>query len=144
MELALLVYGISVMSSAGGFLAAIMGGFSVYLTIQLIRMIDSKHNRSSRYLTKGKDWHDQHEKKLFTSMKKIITGMCITGLVGVLLPTEKTMWMMTAAYAGQSAVQSETARKLGVLIEKKLEGLIEGIDEEAKKKIKQNSTKESK
>lgn len=125
MELALLVYGISVLSSAGGFLVAIMGGLSVYLAIQLFRMMDSKSNRSSYYLSKGKEWHDQHEKKLFTSIKKIIAGMCIAGLVGVLLPTEKTMWMMTAAYAGQSMVQSETAKKLGVLIEKKLESLIE-------------------
>lgn len=137
MELALLVYGISVLSSAGGFLVAIMGGLSVYLTIQLFRMIDSKHDRSSSYLTKGKEWHDQHEKKLFTSIKKIIAGMCITGLVGVLLPTEKTMWMMTAAYTGQSMVQSETGKKLGVLIEKKLEGLIEEADSQAKGKIKE-------
>lgn len=144
MELALLVYGISVLSSAGGFLVTIMVGLFAYLTIQLLRMINSKQDRRFRSFTKGKEWHDQHEKKLFTSIKKIITGMCITGLVSVLLPTEKTMWMMTAAYAGQSSVQSETARKLGVLIEKKLEGLIEEIDEEAKKKIKQNSTKESK
>lgn len=137
MELALLVYGISVLSSAGGFLAAIMGGLSVYLTIQLFRMIVSKQDRSLSHYSKGKEWHDQHEKKLFTSIKKIIAGMCITGLVGVLLPTEKTMWMMTAAYAGQSMVQSETAKKLGVLIEKKLEGLIEEADSQAKVKIKE-------
>ena len=137
MELALLVYGISVLSSVGGFLGAIAGGLLIYLAIQLFRMVESKHSRDSIYLTKGKEWHDQHEMKLFTSIKKIIAGVCITGFVGVLLPSEKTMWMMTAAYAGQSVVQSETGKKLGVLIEKKLEGLIEEADSQAKGKIKE-------
>lgn len=137
MELALLVYGISVLSSTGGFLGAIMGGLFLYLVIQLFRMIESKNSRGSSYSNKGKEWHDQHEMTLFTSIKKIIAGICITGFVGVLLPSEKTMWMMAAAYAGQSVVQSETGKKLGVLIEKKLEGLIEEAESQAKGKIKE-------
>lgn len=140
MGLALLVYGISVLSSAAGFLGAIMGGLFIYLVIQLFRMFESKNCRGSTYSNKGKEWHDQHEMKLFTSIKKIIAGICITWFVGgVLLPSEKTMWMMAAAYAGQSIVQSETGKKLGVLIEKKLEGLIEEADSQAKGKIKETA-----
>lgn len=68
----------------------------------------------------------------------------IFSLLAAITPSEKTGWMMAGGYVAQKAVQSDSAKKLGFLVEKKLEGLIEEIDEEAKKKIKQNSPKESK
>lgn len=70
------------------------------------------------------------------------TFVVIFSLLAAITPSEKTGWMMAGGYVAQKAVQSDTAKKLGFLVEKKLEGLIEEIDEEAKKKIKQNHTKE--
>ena len=73
--------------------------------------------------------------------EKINKGLVVLSVLLVLIftviPSSKTAWMMTAAYAGQSVVQSDTAKKLGVLIEKKLEGLIEEADSQAKGKIKE-------
>lgn len=77
-------------------------------------------------------------------VKIAATFVVIFSLLAAITPSEKTGWMMAGGYVAQKAVQSDTAKKLGFLVEKKLEGLIEEIDEEAKKKIKQNSLKESK
>lgn len=75
-------------------------------------------------------------------VKIAATFVVIFSLLAAITPSEKTGWMMAGGYVAQKAVQSDTAKKLGLLVEKKLEGLIEEIDEEAKKKIKQNRTQE--
>lgn len=72
------------------------------------------------------------------------TFVVIFSLLAAITPSEKTGWMMAGGYVAQKAVQSDTAKKLGFLVEKKLEGLIEEIDKESKKKIQQDSLKDSK
>lgn len=60
---------------------------------------------------------------------KIALWVCISSSVlGTLLPKEKTVYMMAAAYMGQTVIQSDTGKKIGKIVEKKLESYLEELD----------------
>ena len=52
----------------------------------------------------------------------------VSGLLGTLLPKERTVYMMAAAYMGQTVIQSDTGKKIGNILEKKLDKYLEEMD----------------
>lgn len=64
------------------------------------------------------------------------TATVVLTLTAVVIPTTKTAWMMAAAYAGQQGLQSETAKRLGTIIDLKLEEIITEATEQVKQKTK--------
>lgn len=65
----------------------------------------------------------------------VMTTVALT-LTSIAIPTTKTAWMMAAAYAGQQGLQSETAKRLGTIIDLKLEEIITEATEQVKQKTK--------
>lgn len=58
------------------------------------------------------------------------------GLIGALLPSERTMWMMAGAYTGQQIVESTIGKQTVELIELKLTEELEVLKGKAKEKTK--------
>lgn len=100
MELALLVYFASVVGSVSNLL-----GFSAYMLfcisaafIMALLTVDISLNIKS-VLTKSIKW--------------TIPLTIIFALLSVLLPTERTVYLMTAAYATQTLAQNDRVQKIG-------------------------------
>ena len=53
-------------------------------------------------------------------------------VISTLLPTERTMYMMAAAYGSQQLVQSEAAEKVVKIINSKLDQYVDEIDQKVK------------
>lgn len=64
------------------------------------------------------------------------TMTVVLALTSAAIPSTKTAWMMAAAYAGQQGLQSETAKRLGTIIDLKLEEIITEATEQVKRKTK--------
>lgn len=62
-----------------------------------------------------------------------VTALLVTAS---LLPTEKTMYMMAAAYGSQQLVQSEAAEKVVKIVNGKLDEYLQEIDKSVKEKAK--------
>lgn len=58
------------------------------------------------------------------------------GLIGSLLPSERTMWMMAGAYTGQQVMESNIGKQTIELIEFKLAEELEVLKGKAKEKTK--------
>ena len=125
MDLALLVYGISVLAKLNAvlLLAAIASG--VYIAIQFFYWIDDySGKRTEGCLRRG--W------------KAFWVG-AIAILLLVALPNEKTAYTMVGAYAAQKVAENEKVQHLSgkvlQIIEQKLDGFIDEGFETAKKKV---------
>jgi len=64
--------------------------------------------------------------------KKILIACWIMVVVGIMIPTERSVQYMAAYYVGKNVVQTETVKKLTELVNVKL-------DEEIKETLKTNS-----
>lgn len=62
--------------------------------------------------------------------------VAVLSVTASLLPTEKTMYMMAAAYGSQQLVQSEAAEKVVKIVNGKLDQYLEEVDKSVKEKVK--------
>lgn len=73
-----------------------------------------------------------HGKETSKLLKRtLVTAMVLATLLGgvkALVPTEKTVYMMLGAYTAQSALQSETATKVMLIVNKKLDQYLTGVE----------------
>ena len=63
--------------------------------------------------------------------RTLVTAMILSTLSGgfqALMPSEKTVYMMLGAYAAQSALQSETAGKVMLIVNQKLDQYLTGAE----------------
>ena len=111
MELALLVYFASVVGSVSillGFSAYMLFCISVAFIITLLTVDIGLKKKSI----------------LIKSIKWTVPFAVIFALLSVLLPTERTVYLMTAAYATQTIAQNDRVQKIGSdvleVVEKKL------------------------
>ena len=125
MDLALLVYSISVLAKLNVVLlfAAIASG--AYIVIQFFYWIDGySGDRTEGCLRRG--W-------------KAFWAGAIALLLLVALPNEKTAYTMVGAYAAQKVAENEKVQQMSgkvlQIIEQKLDGFIDEGLEEAKKKV---------
>ena len=126
MELALLVYFASVVGSVStllGLLAFLLFSVStVFTVVLLVGEIGIK----KRYGDTDEDFNHQLKIKsiLTKSIKLTIPFAIIFALVSVLLPTERTVYLMTASYTTQTIAQNDRVQKIGSdvleVVEKKL------------------------
>jgi len=133
MELALIVWLISTLSG----LHAVLNGFitissilSALLLAATVVTFDSRTDANAHAVVK---------KWLF----RVVPVLILATILSAIVPTSKTGWMMAGAYVGQMAVTSDSAKKLGKIVEIKLEEVLDEATEQAKIKAKSiNKSKE--
>jgi len=127
MELALLVYGISVISS--------FAAFCVFICVCLVIVIIFKlvaYDFIPSYNRAENQW--EITKK---SILKYIVAFILVSFTSVLIPSEKTMYVMVGAYAAQKVAQAPETKVISAKVLKVIEQKIdEQIKEVADKKLK--------
>lgn len=126
MELALLVYFASVVGSVStllGISSAVL--FLVSTAFVVTLLIGDLGVKQYSYDTEDKIENELKIKKILTKSVKWTTPFAIIfALISVLLPTERTVYLMTAAYATQTISQNDRVQKIGSdvleVVEKKL------------------------
>ena len=126
MELALLVYFASVVGTFSGLLGLLSFLlFSVSIAF-VITLLIGDLGIKKRYGETEEELNNQLKIKsiLIKSIKWTIPLTIIFALLSVLLPTERTVYLMTAAYATQTIAQNDRVQKIGSdvleVVEKKL------------------------
>ena len=126
MELALLVYFASVVGTFSGLLGLLSFLlFSVSIAF-VITLLIGDLGVKKRYGETEEELNNQLKIKsiLTKSVKWTIPLTIIFALLSVLLPTERAVYLMTAAYATQTIAQNDRVQKIGSdvleVVEKKL------------------------
>ena len=126
MELALLVYFASVVGTFSGLLGLLSFLlFSVSIAF-VITLLSGGLGVKKRYGETEEELNNQLKIKsiLTKSIKWTIPLTIIFALLSVLLPTERAVYLMTAAYATQTIAQNDRVQKIGSdvleVVEKKL------------------------
>lgn len=147
MDLALLVYAISLLHGIGTFFVAslIISG-ALAFALFLFRVTDgtpafyNKGTEREEIIAKGKT----AEKWIWRCLINVI----ISAWVLILLPTEKTAYTMVGAYAAQKVTENEKVQQMSgkvlKIIEQKLDGYIDQGLEEAEKKVTEEVEKKTK
>jgi hypothetical protein len=60
----------------------------------------------------------------------------VCGFLCVIIPSTKTGWMMAGGYVAQTAIQSDTAKKFAMVIENKMQEVLDEATNQAKIKAK--------
>ena len=126
MELALLVYFASVVGTFSGLLGLLSFIlFSVSTAFIVTLLMGDLGVKKYNYATDQELENELKIKKiLIKSVKWTIPLTIIFALLSVLLPTERTVYLMTAAYATQTIAQNDRVQKIGSdvleVVEKKL------------------------
>ena len=140
MDLALLVYGISVLGKLGiMFGVAITFGVCIFGVATLVRVFHTKETWDSKHDDEIKQGRREAS---VTVMKYTGTIVGIAILLNVLLPSEKTAYTMVAAYAAQKVSENDKVQQMSgkvlTIIEQKLDGYIEDGIKEAENKVKKD------
>ena len=126
MELALLVYFASVVGTLSGLLGLLSFLLFSVSTAFVITLLVGDLGIKKRYGETEEELNNQLKIKsiLTKSVKWTIPLTIIFALLSVLLPTERTVYLMTAAYATQTIAQNDRVQKIGSdvleVVEKKL------------------------
>lgn len=126
MELALLVYFASIVGSVSTFLGlSAFVLFSVSTVFIIVILAGNLGVKQYSFDTEDELNNQLKIKAILTkSVKLTIPFTIIFALVSVLLPTERTVYLMTAAYATQTIAQNDRVQKIGSdvleVVEKKL------------------------
>lgn len=126
MELALLVYFASVVGGVSTLLGISSAVLFLVSTVFIITLLVGKLGvKEYSYDTEEELENGLKIKKvLIKSIKLTIPFAVIFALLSVLLPTERTVYLMTAAYATQTIAQNDRVQKIGSdvleVVEKKL------------------------
>lgn len=138
MELALLVYFASVVE----IFSKLLGAFSLLLLFVTVVFVftllcGNLGVRQYSFETEDKLNHQLKIKSILTkSVKWTIPVTVIFALISVLLPTERTVYLMTAAYATQTIAQNDRVQKIGSdvleVVEKKLSEMKGSCDDNSK------------
>jgi hypothetical protein len=142
MDLALLVYAISLLHGIGTFVVMCMlasGAVAGWFTIWRISECDEKSYYSDRENEKRVENGLMCEKWI---KRGVITGF-IFSIVLVFIPTEKTAYTMVGAYAAQKVAENDKVQamsgKVLTIIEQKLDSYIEDGIKEAEAAVEKKS-----
>ena len=125
MELALLVYFASVVGSVSTLLCSLAFILSSVSTAFIVILLFGNLGVKQYEETEEELNNELKIKSILTkSVKWTIPFTVIFALLSVLLPTERTVYLMTAAYATQTIAQNDRVQKIGSdvleVVEKKL------------------------
>ena len=115
MELALLVYFASVVGSVSTLLDSLAFILSSVSTAFIVTLLFGDLGIKTRYEETEEELNNQLKIKniLTKSIKWTIPLTIIFALFSVLLPTERTVYLLTAAYATQTIAQNDRVQKIG-------------------------------
>ena len=122
MEFALIIWLISSLSNIAYFL-----GWFAFLC--LIGAVMST-------IVYGESRDEKLEKSSAFWAKTLLVICIVSAFTATILPSTKTGWMMAGAYTAQTALQSESAKKVGAIVEIKLQEALDEVTEQAKIKAK--------
>jgi hypothetical protein len=135
MDLALLVYAISLLHGIGTFFVALIMACGAVAIGNFIYWIDYSNSSEKEAGVKKRLW-------------KAFWVTVISSWMLILLPTEKTAYTMVGAYAAQKVAENDKVQQMSgkvlTIIEQKLDGYIDDGIEEAKSKIEKKIEKEKK
>ena len=138
MDLALLVYGISLLHGIGTFIVVCLLAFAAQTVIFFLWRV-SECDEKSYYSDKENKLRVENGVMCEKWIKRGIAGMFISGLVLVFIPTEKTAYTMVGAYAAQKVAENEKVQQMSskvlTIIEQKLDGYIEDGIQAAEDKV---------
>lgn len=126
MELALLVYFASVVGTFSGLLGILSFILLLISIVFAVTLLTGELGIKTRYSETEDELNSQLKIKsiLTKSVKWTIPLTIIFALISVLLPTERAVYLMTAAYATQTIAQNDRVQKIGSdvleVVEKKL------------------------
>ena len=144
MDLALLVYGISLLHGIGSFFVAtiIICGATTFI-LSMYRATEC--DRKSYYSTEENDARVAGGKNAVKWIKRLIVTGIISAWILILIPSEKTAYTMVGAYAAQKVVENDKVQamsgKVLTIIEQKLDGYIEDGIKEAEDKLEKTKKK---
>lgn len=127
MEFALIIWIVSMLPKMSAFIVLFI--ISIIVFIIVTTMV---------YGLVVEEWFYSKYSKLCNWLIGIVIAL---SLVQVVLPSERTAWLMIGGYAGQKALESDTAKKVGLIVEKKLDTILQEMQDEASKKIKEVTKK---
>lgn len=122
MEFALIIWLISSLNAINAFLVF---GAVICTAIVLACVINAAESYDE---SKSKSWAK--------CGKSFATAAILIAFIATILPSTKTGWMMAGAYTAQTALQSDSAKKLGAIVEIKLQEVLDEAAEQAKIKAK--------
>jgi hypothetical protein len=148
MDLALLVYGISLITSIGSFLA-------VLIVVSLIITFCSAIYFAVSQSDINYSWNRNRDGTLIESivdtrktMKKAfkiaLITLGISSFVAILIPSEKTAYIMVGAYATQKVAENEKVQETGQKVLSIINNKLDSYVEEGIKKATEAATKEKK
>lgn len=126
MELALLVYFASVVETFSALLGILSFALLVVSVVFVATLLVGNLGvKQYTYETEDELKHQSNIKSiLIKSVKWTIPLTIVFALLSVLLPNERTVYLMTAAYATQTIAQNDRVQKIGTdvleVVEKKL------------------------
>ena len=126
MELALLVYFASVVEGLSTFLGvAAFTLFCMSIAFIITLLCGNLGVKQYSFETEDKLNHQLKIKSVLTkSIKRTIPFAIVLAFISALLPNERTVYLMTAAYATQTIAQNDRVQKIGSdvleVVEKKL------------------------
>lgn len=131
MDLALLVYGISLLSNLTGFFIAMTIAAGIGAAIFFLWYI-TETDRKSYYSDRENDQREANGVMCVTWIKRLVVSGFIISFLIIFIPTEKTAYTMVGAYAAQKVVENDKVQSMSgkvlTIIEQKLDGYIdEGI-----------------
>lgn len=147
MDLAILVYAISLLPKIGSFMVLsiiICAGAAGFFFIWYV----SETDRKSYYSEKENDQRQANGVMCIKWIKRVIVTGFIVSFLLIFIPSEKTAYTMVGAYAAQKVAENDKVQamsgKVMTIIEQKLDSYIEaGIDEAEKKAEKLNAKTKS-
>lgn len=131
MDLALLVYGISLLSGIKAFFILVLIGCAVFAFGNFVHW--------------GESYGDDHTPGFISRTWKVFWVTVICAWVLIFTPSERTAYTMVGAYAAQRVAENEKVQQMSgkvlTIIEQRLDGYIaEGLDS-AKETVKDKAAK---
>ena len=144
MDLALLVYGISVVANINTPLVVgtvVLGILTaVLLVMKMAHVTPSSYDK--QYNMEG---HNAFKAAVDKWFKVSIIVLAVVAFLNAITPSEKTMYIMVGAYAAQKVAENEKvatmSSKVLKIIESKLDGYIDDAEQEVKKKLEAEAKK---
>ena len=133
MDLALLVYGISLLHGIKAFWVISMIATAFVALFSLIYMNTDCEERSY-YSDSQNAKRVESGKRAWSNFKRLLVVSIVSGWIIILIPSEKTAYTMVGAYAAQKVAENDKVQamsgKVLTIIEQKLDQYInEGVEE---------------
>lgn len=141
MDLALLVYLISVVTNLGDYLNISLVVVSVFLVASLIAigvLGDVSYLSESRRLSML-----ESRKVAIKYATRSVIAIIVIGLISAFVPSEKTMYVMVGAYAAQKVYESPASEKIAEKTLKVIESKLDSYINEASDTIEKGVSKET-